>query len=125
MVVARMAAHRPDPALVDNLCLDQWDDKRAATGSHSSVGMAIGADYPEACNFAPVVRMVAEHQSSHHPVGGVVAAAVTVMAAYQTNFAARVACQKWVVRLDAALVVQQLTMRQARQRWFDHYLRQN
>ena len=123
MVVARMAAHRPDPALVDNLCLDQWDDKRAAAGSHSSVGMAIGADCPEACSFVPVVRMVAEHQSSHHPVGGVVAAAVT--AAYQTDFAARVACQKWVVRLDAALVVQRVTMRQAQQRWFAHHLRQN
>ena len=125
MVVAQMAAHRLDPVLIDNLCLVQWDDKRAAAGSHSSVGMAIGADYPEACSFAPVVRRVAEHQSSRHPVGGVVVATVTVMAAYQTDFAARVWCQRWVGRLDAELVVQQLTMRQAKQRWFDHYLRQN
>ena len=118
-----MAAHRPDPVLVHNLYLDQWDDKRAAAGSHSWVGLAIGDDCPKACSFVPVVRMVEEHQSSHHPVGGVVAAAVT--AAYQTDFAARVAYQKWVVRLDAALVVQQLTMRQVRQRWFAHCLRQN
>ena len=125
MVVARLAAHRPDPVLVHNQCLDQWGDKRAAAGSHSSAGTATAADYPEACSFALVVRMVAEHQSSRHPVGGVVAAAVTMMAAYQTDFAARVAYQKWVVRLDAALVVRQLMMRLAKQRWFGHYLRQN
>ena len=50
--------------------------------------MAAVADRLEACSFVPVVKMLAEHQSSRHPVVGVVVAIVTMMAGSQTDFAA-------------------------------------
>ena len=105
MVVAPMAAHMPDQMLVRNRCLDQWDGKGAEADSHSSIGMAKLADCPEARRFAPVASMMAEHQSPRHPVVGVVAAIVKVVAGYQTDFAALIGCQKWVVRPAVAQVV--------------------
>ena len=113
MVVAPMAADRADQMAARILSLDQWDDKAAVAGSHKSIGMATAADCPEAYSFAPVVRMTVEHQSSHHPVVGVVVAIVTMMAGSQTDFAALIGARKQTVRPDVALLVPLLTGWQA------------